>query len=102
MKVKIDSTWEKELIEIFNSDFFIELTKNVRNEYKKYKVFPLGKNIFNAFNLCPFDKLKVVILGQDPYHGINQANGLCFSVNKGVTVPPSLKNIYKELRNNFA
>ena len=101
MKVKIDSTWEKELIEIFNSDFFIELTKNVRNEYKKYKVFPQGKNIFNAFNLCPFDKLKVVILGQDPYHGINQANGLCFSVNKGVTVPPSLKNIYKELRNNF-
>ncbi len=101
MKVKIDSTWEKELIEIFNSDFFIELTKNVRNEYKKFKVFPQGKNIFNAFNLCPFDKLKVVILGQDPYHGINQANGLCFSVNKGVTVPPSLKNIYKELRNNF-
>ena len=101
MKVKIDSTWEKELIEVFNSDFFIELTKNVRNEYKKYKVFPQGKNIFNAFNLCPFDKLKVVILGQDPYHGINQANGLCFSVNKGVMVPPSLKNIYKELRNNF-
>ena len=89
MKVKIDRTWEKELIEIFNSDFFIELTKNVRNEYKKYKVFPQGKNIFNAFNLCPFDKLKVVILGQDPYHGINQANGLCFSVNKGVSVPPS-------------
>ena len=88
MKVKIDSTWEKELIEVFNSDFFIELTKNVRNEYKKYKVFPRGKNIFNAFNLCPFDELKVVILGQDPYHGINQANGLCFSVNNGVMVPP--------------
>ena len=101
MKVKIDSTWEKELIEVFNSDFFIELTKNVRNEYKKYKVFPQGKNIFNAFNLCPFDELKVVILGQDPYHGPGQAHGLSFSVEKDRKIPPSLRNIYKELSNDL-
>ena len=81
--------------------FFIDLTNNVKKEYKNYEVFPPGKDILNSFNLCSFDKMNVVILGQDPYHGINQANGLCFSVNKGVTVPPSLKNIYKELRNNF-
>ena len=101
MKVKIDKTWERELNKIFNSNFFKDLTNNVRNEYKNFDIYPPGKDIFNAFNLCPFDKINVVILGQDPYHGINQANGLCFSVNKGVTVPPSLKNIYKELRNNF-
>ena len=79
MKVKIDKTWDKELNEIFKSKFFEDLTNNVRNEYKKYEVFPRGKEIFNAFNLCPFDKLKVVILGQDPYNGPGQAHGLSFS-----------------------
>ena len=101
MKVKIDKTWERELNKIFNSNFFKDLTNNVRNEYKNFDIYPSGKDIFNAFNLCPFDKINVVILGQDPYHGINQANGLCFSVNKGVMLPPSLKNIYKELKNNY-
>ena len=102
MKVKIDYTWEKELQQIFNNDFFIKLTNSVRDEYKNHEIYPPGKDIFNAFNLCPFNKVKIVILGQDPYHGKNQANGLCFSVNKGISIPPSLKNIYKELKNNFS
>ena len=80
MKVKIEKTWERELNKIFNSNFFKDLTNNIRNEYKNFDIYPPGKDIFNAFNLCPFDKINVVILGQDPYHGINQANGLCFSV----------------------
>ena len=98
MKVKIDKTWDKELNEIFKSKFFEDLTNNVRNEYKKYEVFPRGKEIFNAFNLCPFDKLKVVILGQDPYHGEGQAHGLSFSVKPGIPFPPSLLNIFKEIK----
>ena len=102
MKVKIDYTWEKELQQIFNNEFFIKLTNSVRDEYKNHEIYPPGKDIFNAFNLCPFNKVKIVILGQDPYHGKNQANGLCFSVNKGISIPPSLKNIYKELKNNFS
>tara|TARA_B100000902_G_C27317969_1_gene922484 strand:+ start:3777 stop:4442 length:666 start_codon:yes stop_codon:yes gene_type:complete len=101
LKVKIDKTWENELNEIFNSNFFQDLTNNVKKEYKNYEVFPPGKDILNSFNLCSFDKMNVVILGQDPYHGVNQANGLCFSVNKGIKIPPSLKNIYKELKNNY-
>tara|TARA_Y100000813_G_scaffold198072_1_gene184925 strand:- start:9 stop:674 length:666 start_codon:yes stop_codon:yes gene_type:complete len=102
LKVKIDYTWEKELQQIFNNEFFIKLTNSVRDEYKNHEIYPPGKDIFNAFNLCPFNKVKIVILGQDPYHGKNQANGLCFSVNKGISIPPSLKNIYKELKNNFS
>ena len=102
MKVKIHDTWEKELQQIFDDEFFIKLTNIVKDEYKNYKIYPPGKDIFNSFNLCPFNKVKIVILGQDPYHGKNQANGLCFSVNKGISIPPSLKNIYKELKNNFS
>ena len=102
MKVKIHYTWEKELQQIFNNEFFIKLTNSVRDEYKNHEIYPPGKDIFNAFNLCPFDKLKVVIIGQDPYHGFGQANGLCFSVNSNIKIPPSLKNIYKELKNNYS
>jgi uracil-DNA glycosylase len=81
----------------FEKDYFAQLTQFVRSEYQQGTVYPPGKLIFNAFNLCPFDKVKVVILGQDPYHGEGQANGLCFSVNPGVRMPPSLVNIFKEI-----
>ncbi len=101
MNVKIDQSWKDILKHIFVKDYFNDLVSKVKDEYKNETVYPKGQKIFNAFNLCPFDKLKVVILGQDPYHGENQANGLCFSVNKGILLPPSLKNIYKELKSNF-
>ena len=101
MKVKIHHTWNKELKDIFLKDSFNNLVNKVKEEYANHRICPSGKNIFHAFNLCPFDKVKVVILGQDPYHGENQANGLSFSVNKEISIPPSLKNIYKELSNNF-
>ncbi len=101
MKVKIHHTWNKELQDIFLKDSFNDLASKVKEEYANHRIYPSAKNIFRAFNLCPFDKIKVVILGQDPYHGENQANGLSFSVNKGILIPPSLKNIYKELSNNF-
>ena len=79
-------------------DYFRTLTEFVKSEYSQYQIFPPGKLIFNAFNLCPFDKVKVVIIGQDPYHGPGQAHGLCFSVNDGVPFPPSLVNIFKEIK----
>ena len=101
MKVKIHHTWNKELQDIFLKESFNDLASKVKEEYANHIIYPSAKNIFRAFNLCPFDKIKVVILGQDPYHGENQANGLSFSVNKGILIPPSLKNIYKELSNNF-
>tara|TARA_B100000900_G_scaffold66202_1_gene51414 strand:+ start:3432 stop:4097 length:666 start_codon:yes stop_codon:yes gene_type:complete len=101
VKVKIHHTWNKELQDIFLKDSFNDLASKVKEEYANHRIYPSAKNIFRAFNLCPFDKIKVVILGQDPYHGENQANGLSFSVNKGILIPPSLKNIYKELSNNF-
>ena len=101
MKVKIHHTWNKELKDIFLKDSFKNLVSKVKEEYANHRIYPSGKNIFHAFNLCPFDKIKVVVLGQDPYHGKNQANGLSFSVNKEILIPPSLKNIYKELSNNF-
>ena len=85
----------------FEKDYFIKLTDYVRSEYKRTQIFPPGKLIFNAFNLCPFDKTKVVIIGQDPYHGPGQAHGLCFSVNDGVPFPPSLKNIFKEIQDDL-
>lgn len=80
---------------------FAALTEFVRSEYSQYQIFPPGKLIFNAFNLCPFDKVKVVIIGQDPYHGPGQAHGLCFSVNDGVAFPPSLVNIFKEIKEDI-
>tara|TARA_B100000214_G_scaffold159946_1_gene114781 strand:+ start:481 stop:1143 length:663 start_codon:yes stop_codon:yes gene_type:complete len=102
LKVKIENSWKHELKKIFTSRFFYNITEAIKKEYKSNEVYPKGSNIFNAFNLCPFDKLKVVIIGQDPYHGFGQANGLCFSVNSNIKIPPSLKNIYKELKNNYS
>lgn len=97
MNVNIEESWKNILQPEFQKDYFIKLTEFIKNEYKINHCFPKGKNIFAAFNHCPFDDVKVVIIGQDPYHGIGQANGLCFSVNHGVSHPPSLNNIFKEL-----
>ncbi len=101
MDVKIEPSWKKVLQKEFDEDYFVELVKFVKSEYKKSTVYPPAGFIFNAFELTPFDKVKVVILGQDPYHGVNQANGLAFSVNKEVVLPPSLVNIYKELESDL-
>lgn len=97
MEVKIEDSWKAKLKGEFEQDYFKELTSFVKKEYKEGAVYPAPKNIFRAFDLCSFDTVKVVILGQDPYHGDGQANGLCFAVNDGITVPPSLQNIYKEI-----
>ena len=101
MDVKIEESWKKELGAEFEKNYFLDLTRFVRSEYQHYTVYPPGKLIFNAFNLCPFDKVKVVIIGQDPYHEPGQAQGLCFSVNKGIPFPPSLVNIFKEIQNDL-
>ena len=97
MEVKIEESWKKVLEKEFDKEYFKNLTEFVKEEYKKSTVYPPAKFIFNAFELTPFDKVKVVILGQDPYHEPNQANGLAFSVNENTTIPPSLVNIYKEI-----
>ena len=101
MKVQIEESWKEALIPEFSKDYFIRLTDFVRKEYHETTVYPPGKLIFNAFNLCPFDKVKVVIIGQDPYHGPGQAHGLCFSVNDGIQPPPSLVNIFKEINSDL-
>jgi len=101
MSVEIHQSWKQHLKEEFEKPYFQELSEFVKQEYKNNTVYPPPKNIFRAFDECPFDEVKVVILGQDPYHGPKQANGLCFSVNRGVQNPPSLKNIYKELESEF-
>lgn len=102
MKVKIEESWNMALLEEFDKDYFIKLTDFVRQEYLSGKtIYPAPKNIFNAFNLCPLNKVKVVIIGQDPYHEPGQAMGLCFSVPNGVTPPPSLINIYKEIESDL-
>ncbi len=101
MEVKIEESWKKVLQKEFSEKYFEELTSFVRSEYQKSTVYPPARFIFNAFELTPFDKVKVVILGQDPYHGENQANGLAFSVNDGIAVPPSLINIYKEIESDL-
>jgi uracil-DNA glycosylase len=98
MEVKIEESWKKLLNEEFEKDYFIHLVDFVKSEYKQNIVYPPAKNIFNAFEFCKASDLKVVILGQDPYHGPGQANGLCFSVNDGVRKPPSLVNIFKEIK----
>ena len=98
MNVQIEESWKTHLQPEFDKDYFRTLTEFVRSEYSQYQIFPPGRLIFNAFNLCPFDKVKVVIIGQDPYHGPGQAHGLCFSVNDGVQFPPSLMNIFKEIK----
>ena len=97
MSVRIEESWKRELSAEFEKPYFAELTEFVRNEYSTTTIYPPAKLIFNAFDHCPFNEVKVVILGQDPYHGAGQANGLCFSVNKGVAFPPSLLNIFKEI-----
>ena len=101
MDVKIEQNWKKILESEFSKAYFEQLTKFVKEEYKKGVVYPAPKNIFRAFDLCPFDKVKVVVLGQDPYHGPKQANGLCFAVGDGVELPPSLQNIYKEVESDI-
>ncbi len=97
MDVKIAADWKSILQEEFDKEYFHQLVDFVKKEYKKYTVYPPGKQIFSAFDYCPLEYLKVVIIGQDPYHGPKQANGLCFSVSEGVRTPPSLQNIFKEL-----
>lgn len=97
MEVKIDQSWRKVLQEEFDKPYFEQLVAFVKNEYKTHTVYPPASLIFNAFDSCPFDDVKVVILGQDPYHGVGQAHGLSFSVNEGVALPPSLINIYREI-----
>jgi len=101
MNVQIEESWKKHLAPEFEADYFSRLTDFIREEYTHYTVYPPGKLIFNAFNSCPFDKVKVVIIGQDPYHEPGQAHGLCFSVNDGVPFPPSLQNIFKEIESDM-
>lgn len=100
MNVKIAEDWKALLADEFEKPYFEELVGFVREEYSSRQIFPRGGNIFRAFDKCPFDKLKVVIIGQDPYHGEGQANGLCFSVNDGVQFPPSLRNIFQEVESD--
>jgi len=100
MDVKIEESWKTQLQAEFEKPYFQQLTEFVRTEYQTQKIYPPAKLIFNAFDQCPFDQVKVVILGQDPYHGPGQAHGLCFSVNDGVEFPPSLKNIFKEIQSD--
>ena len=101
MDVKIDPSWKEVLQKEFGKDYFAQLTEFVKGEYTHGVVYPPPKDIFRAFNLCPFSKVKVVILGQDPYHGPGQANGLCFAVGNAVPLPPSLQNIFKEIENDI-
>ena len=101
MNVKIEKTWKEQIGGEFDKPYFVALTDFVRAEYARGTCYPPGSLIFNAFNLCPFDKVKVVIIGQDPYHEPGQAHGLCFSVNDGVRFPPSLVNIFKEIQGDL-
>lgn len=101
MDVKIEQGWKACLQEEFDKPYFERLTQFVRQEYATTTVYPPGALIFNAFNLCPFDQVRVVIIGQDPYHGPGQAHGLCFSVNDGIPFPPSLVNIFKEVQDDL-
>ncbi len=102
MDVKIEQSWKEILNEEFDKPYFKELSAFVKNEYQTQQIFPPRKEIFNAFNLCPFNNVKVVIIGQDPYHGPDQAHGLCFSVKGGIKFPPSLRNIFKEINGDIA
>lgn len=101
MDVKIAASWKTRLADEFSRPYFIELIHFVKEEYVTQTVYPPGKEIFSAFDHCDFDNVKVVIIGQDPYHGPGQANGLCFSVREGVRVPPSLVNIFKEINRDL-
>jgi uracil-DNA glycosylase len=97
MDVRIEESWKRYLAPEFDKEYFQKLAGFVREEYRTQTIYPRGNLIFNAFNLCPFEKVKAVIIGQDPYHGPGQAHGLCFSVREGVDFPPSLVNIFKEI-----
>jgi uracil-DNA glycosylase len=99
--VRIANDWKEILNAEFSKPYFEELVKFVKEEYASREIYPKGSNIFRAFDKCPLDKLKVVIIGQDPYHGPGQANGLCFSVGEGVPFPPSLQNIFKEVQSDI-
>lgn len=101
MNVKIEESWQNVLQDEFEKPYFKNLVSFVKDEYTTQKVYPGGNQIFNAFQKCPFDKVKVVILGQDPYHGPNQAHGLAFSVSDNVRIPPSLLNVFKEIKNDL-
>lgn len=101
MDVKIAPSWKARLSDEFEKPYFLQLTEFVKSEYRTSTVYPPGKEIFRAFDFCDFDNVKVVILGQDPYHGPGQANGLCFSVRDGVKPPPSLVNIFKEIQRDL-
>ena len=101
MDVKIEQSWKEYLVSEFEKPYFLNLVNFVKNEYATKTIYPKGSQIFNAFEKTPFDNVKVVVLGQDPYHEPQQAHGLCFSVNDGIPLPPSLQNIYKELREDL-
>ena len=101
MDVKIGESWKEKLKSEFDKDYFVSLTQYVREEYRTRQVFPPAGKIFSAFDLCPFDKVKVIIIGQDPYHNVGQAQGLCFSVPDGTEFPPSLINIFRELQSDL-
>lgn len=98
MNIRIEESWKQHLATEFDKPYFEKLTSFVKDEYQTKRVYPPPTQIFYAFEKCPWDKIKVVILGQDPYHGPNQANGMCFSVNPGIQLPPSLQNIFKEIK----
>lgn len=101
MDVKIEDSWKTVLKDEFEKPYFKNLTDFVKSEYSSHTIFPPGRQIFSAFEHTPFDRVKVVIIGQDPYHGRGQANGLCFSVSDGIPFPPSLQNIFKELKDDL-
>lgn len=101
MDVKIEKSWKERLADEFKKEYFNRLTGFIREEYSTSTVYPKGNHIFNAFEHCPFDKVKVVLLGQDPYHEPGQAHGLCFSVREGIPFPPSLINIFKEIESDL-
>lgn len=101
MDVKITESWKKRLMPEFEAPYFQELIEFVKSEYKTQSVYPPGREIFNALDQCAFEKVGVVIIGQDPYHGAGQANGLCFSVREGMRMPPSLVNIFKEIKSDL-
>lgn len=102
MQVNIESSWKEVLKDEFEKPYFNSLIDFVKSEYAQHTCYPPGKKIFSAFDYCPFDKVEVAILGQDPYHGPGQANGLCFSVSDGVAFPPSLQNIFREIQADLA
>lgn len=101
MNVRLEPSWKEALKTEFDKEYFAKLADFVKSEYQHHRIYPPGGQIFNAFDFCPLDQVKVVIIGQDPYHGAGQANGLCFSVAEGVRMPPSLVNIFKELKTDL-